>query len=445
VDGNVVSPHVDEPLTVFSADTHVGPRLLEDLRPYCPKRYLEQFDDFASSKYADPNVGLEMFWTAGRFSDEYRNGCRRNLKTAGHYDPYARLRDMDHDGVAGGVIFHNSLNGEPFPFDVLNSFGNGAASAPDRELIGVGRSVYNRWLSDFCSVEPDRHAGLAQLPFWDLQAATKELEWAAQHGLRGVNFPALGTDGNVQPDDPSFERFFAAAADLDMTLATHIGAQPRSASTLGSGVMPTEGHRQLAQLDSAEWGIRVVYALVFFGVFERHPNLKLVVTEVPGVIWEEMSQKMDSVFRTGSIRKDKPLPKLPSEYMAANVWLGNSFQSRMEAEAAVGIGREDRFLWGSDYPHPEGTFTYSQDPTEYPMTRLALANTYHGLPVDKVRRIVGYNSLDAYPRLNGGALREIAGRIGPRVDEVSVGPDLSMYAYIRNISTLAFRAHGTWH
>ena len=66
-----------------------------------------------------------MFSTAGRFSAEYRNGCRRNLKTAGHYDPHARLRDMDRDGVAGGVIFHNSLNGEPFPFRTcLNSFGN---------------------------------------------------------------------------------------------------------------------------------------------------------------------------------------------------------------------------------------------------------------------------------------------------------------------------------
>ena len=142
----------------------------------------------------------------------------------------------------------------------------------------------------------------------------------------------------------------------------------------------------------------MVYALVFFGVFERHPNLKLVVTEVPGVIWAEMSQKMDSVFRTRSIRKDNPLPKLPSEYMATNVWLGNSFQSRTEAQAAVDIGREDRFLWGSDYPHPEGTFTYSEDPTEHPMTRLALANTYHQLPVEKVRRIVGYNCVGRLPQ-----------------------------------------------
>jgi predicted TIM-barrel fold metal-dependent hydrolase len=132
---------------------------------------------------------MEMFWTDGRFSDEYRNGCRRNLQTAGHYDPHVRLRDMDRDGVAGGVIFHNSLNGQPFPLDVANSFGNGAASAEGRRMIEVGRSIYNRWLSDFCSIEPERHVGLAQLPFWDIEAATRELERAAEHGLPGGELP----------------------------------------------------------------------------------------------------------------------------------------------------------------------------------------------------------------------------------------------------------------
>jgi predicted TIM-barrel fold metal-dependent hydrolase len=209
--------------------------------------------------------------------------------------------------------------------------------------------------------------------------------------------------------------------------------------------MPTEGHRQLAQLDSAEWGIRVVYALVFFGVFERHPNLKLVVTEVPGVIWDQMNQKMDSVFHTRSIRKDNPLSKLLSEYMATNVWLGNSFQSRLEAQSAVEIGREDRFLWGSDYPHPEGTFTYPDNPGEYPMTRLSLANTYHGLPIQKARKIIGENALEAYPRLDGGVLRQVAQRIGPNVGDLAAAPDLSNYPHLANISTLALRAHGTWH
>ena len=191
---------------------------------------------------------------------------------------------MDRDGVAGSVIFHNSLNGQPFPFDLVNAFGNAAPSAEERQLVGVGRTIYNRWLSDFCSVERERNVGLAQLPFWDIDAATNELEWAAEHGLRGVNFPAPGVFGNVQPDDPSFDRFFTAAAALDMTLATHIGSTaPTEHRHQG---MPTLDHRMFLQMDSTEWGIRVVYALVFFRVFERHPNLKLVVTEVPGVIWD---------------------------------------------------------------------------------------------------------------------------------------------------------------
>ena len=151
-------------------------------------------------------------------------------------------------------------------------------------------------------------------------------------------------------------------------------------------------------LDAGDWSLRVVYQLVVYGVFERHPNLKLVLTEVPGVIWNEMCLKMDSLHKTPLRQKDHALPRLPSEYAATNVWMGNSFQSRQEAVAAIEIGHEDRFLWGSDYPHPEGTFTYPDSPDDYPMTRLSLANTYHGLPLDKTRKLVGENALAAYPR-----------------------------------------------
>jgi predicted TIM-barrel fold metal-dependent hydrolase len=198
------------------------------------------------------------------------------------------------------------------------------------------------------------------------------------------------------------------------------------------------------QMDSTEWGVRVVPALIFFGTFERHPNLKLVVTEVPGVIWDQLCLKMDSIYYSPGVRKDNSLPKPPSEYMASNVWLRNSFQSRFEAEAAIDIGREDRFLWGSDYPHPEGTFTYAEDPDDVPMTRVALANTYHGLPIDKVRKIVGENALQAYPRLDGRALHEIGMRIGPHAEELATAPDLSRYPFVTETGTYAFRTRGPW-
>jgi predicted TIM-barrel fold metal-dependent hydrolase len=425
------------PVMAFSVDSHVGPPM-EILRPYCPKNYLEAFDEFTASEQAAITEKAEFFERL--FSDKYRHGRQRNAQTAGHYDPHTRLRDMDRDGVSGGVIFHDSLNGEPFPFDLTNSLGNGIPLPEARELAAIGRGMYNRWLADFCSVEPERAAGLAQLPFWDIDATIKELEWCAENGLRGVNFPAPGQGGMLQPGDPMLDPFFAACAALDMTLATHIGATPPRPES----AVELSGSLHFGLIDTVNWGTRVVYMLCIFGVFERYPNLKLVLTEHPGVFWNEMVLRMDSVYYSPQHHPNPMVSRPPSEYMASNVWIGNSFQSRQEAVDAIEIGREDRFLWGSDYPHPEGTYTYPEDPEQYPMTKVALANTYHDLPLEKVRRLVGANALDAYPRLDGAALGQVAERVGIRVNEISTAPDLNEYPYINDTGTLAFRTFGPW-
>src|SRR3974390_630254 len=80
------------PVLVFSADSHIGPRKA-DLRPYCPKKYLDEFDDFYESVEALTPMFEEMAKKGA--SEEAFNGRRRNLGTAGHYDPHARLRDYD--------------------------------------------------------------------------------------------------------------------------------------------------------------------------------------------------------------------------------------------------------------------------------------------------------------------------------------------------------------
>jgi predicted TIM-barrel fold metal-dependent hydrolase len=244
-----------------------------------------------------------------------------------------------------------------------------------------------------------------------------------------------------QPGHPDLERFFAACAALDMTLATHIGAVPPQ-SEYGDPMGEATFHFGL--LDSGEWGVRTVYQLVIFGVFERHPNLKLVLTEVPGVFWNEMCLKMDSLHDSPIRRQLQKTERKPSEYAATNVWMGNSFQSRQEAEAAIEIGREDRFLWGSDYPHAEGTYIYTDDPDVYPRTRLSLAYNYHGLPLDKVRRLLGENALDAFPRLDAEALYQTAADVGIRTGELATAPDLSGYPDIEGTGTVGFRTNGPW-
>jgi predicted TIM-barrel fold metal-dependent hydrolase len=423
-------------LLVFSADTHVGPHP-NHLRPYCPQSYLDAYDDFVVQWGETYN---ELFETRA-FSDDYWAGRRRNGQTAGHYDPHAWMRDMDRDGVAGGIVFHDSLNGQPMPLDLMNQLGNGIPLPEARELAGVGRRMYNRWLADFCTATGGRALGLAQLPFWDVDASIAELEWCAGHGLGGVNFPSPGQPGMPQPGHPDLERFFAACATLDMTLATHIGAVPPHQEY---GDPTSEATFHFGLLDAGEWGVRTVYQLVIFGVFERHPNLKLVLTEVPGVFWDEMCLRMDSLHESPIRRRDRKTPRTPSEYAAANVWMGNSFQSRQEAEAAIAIGREDRFMWGSDYPHPEGTYIYTDDVDAYPRTRLSIAHNYHGLPLEKVRKLLGENALDAFPRIDAETLYKVSAAVGITTTELAVAPVLADHQDVEGTGTLAFRAHGAW-
>jgi predicted TIM-barrel fold metal-dependent hydrolase len=423
-------------LMVFSADTHVGPRP-EDLRPYCPARHLAAYDDFVTQWGEQYNQFFEM----RAFSDDYWEGRRRNALTDGHFDPDAWLHDMDRDGVAGGVIFHDSLNGQPMPFDLMNSLGNGIPEPEARELAGVGRQMYNRWLADFTAATGGRGLGLAQLPFWDVDASIAELEACAERGFGGVNFPAPGQPGMRQPGHPDLDRFFAACASLDMTLATHIGAVPPQ-SEYGDPMGEATFHFGL--LDSGEWGVRTVYQLVIFGIFERHPGLRLVLTEVPGVFWNEMCVKMDSLHDSPIRRRDHQTARRPSEYAATNVWMGNSFQSRQEAEAAIAIGRADRFMWGSDYPHAEGTYIHTDDPEVYPRTRLSLAYNYHGLPIAEVRKLLGENALVAFPRLDVDALDCAAARTGFCEDELAAAPVLSDHPDIQGTGTLAFRSEGPW-
>src|SRR5262249_3679122 len=155
---------------------------------------------------------------------------------------------------------------------VLTNFKNHAPGDP--ELAAAGRHIYNEWLADFCSLEPERHVGLAQIPVWDVEASIREMEWARSAGLRGVNFPA------PQPWLPQYnkqiwERLWSAAEDLELPLTTHFGTASEADY---SGV---DGAACMSFESAVIYGRRALPWLVYSGVFERHPRLRYVITEVP--------------------------------------------------------------------------------------------------------------------------------------------------------------------
>ena len=91
----MVMPTTSEPVIVVSNDTHIGPRLVEDLRDYCPSKHCDDFDRFAAETATDREAAASLLEGSGYLDHP-------NFRTAGHHDSAARLADYDHDGVAAG-------------------------------------------------------------------------------------------------------------------------------------------------------------------------------------------------------------------------------------------------------------------------------------------------------------------------------------------------------
>jgi hypothetical protein len=97
----------------------------------------------------------------------------------------------------------------------------------------------------------------------------------------------------------------------------------------------------------------------------------------------------------------------PSEYFDRNCSIGASNTRRRELARRyeIGIGN---IMWGTDFPHPEGT---------WPHTKEWLRSAFHDIPVDEAQAMLGTNAADVYG-FDVGALAPVAERIGPTPDEL---------------------------
>ena len=406
---------LDDPLILVSCDGHVGPTL-EQMRPYCPSEYLEQYDELIANRVAwDVWAPLRPILAemsdrerADRINAEYD----RNWQTAGHTDVHARLADMDAEGIAAECVYHSSQNGEPVPFIM----GGSAFFDPltgDTARAKVGIHIFNQWLADMCATAPDRLIGMIHIAAWDPEAAYAEVEWGAQHGLRAINFPT-SRPGVVDADDPVWERFWSLCEDYDLTLNTHVGGAGGPIHYPGPGAMA------LSSVDRSGWLCRRhLPRMIFSGVLERHPRLKIVLTEQTGEWWATTMREYDLAWDELRWAHSDVVPRPPSEYCAEQVWIGGSYLSKSEAEFSVRDGYVPNLMWGSDYPHAEGTYQYPQSPDDPSFTHLALRHAFSGLAAHDAKLITSDNGLRCFSlrvdalapiarRINSPTLRELA-------------------------------------
>jgi len=383
-----VTDRADGRYTIISADTHAGGSHAQ-YREFLDSAYLEDFDA----------------WRA-RYKNPFRDlGDYRRLR---NWDNELRNSQQEGDGVIGEVIFPNTV--PPFfPGFVL------FARPPrpeeyEHRLAGI--RAHNRWLVDFCSRYPERRAGVGQIFINNLEDALEDVRWIKDHGLRGgILLPTVPPDVDwVRPlFDPYYDPLWALCQDLDIPVNCHGG-------TGSPDYGPTPVSMLLYINEVGFYSQRPFVHLLLSGVFERFPRLKFVITEqgvdwMPGLLGrlDATLAKIRDTGATGEIRygREHVLPRSATEYFRQNVWLGVSQPGPGDAAARKVLG-VDRYMWGSDYPHDEGTFPY---------TREHLRQIFHDATEVELRAILAGNAARLYG-FDLDRLAPLGAEFGPTVSEI---------------------------
>jgi predicted TIM-barrel fold metal-dependent hydrolase len=146
-----------------------------------------------------------------------------------------------------------------------------------------------------------------------------------------------------------------------MVIAFHIGTEPIDFAA-GNSIGVTyhgPGGAVLNYTETSFGGQRAVVKLVASGALDRHPRLRVLVSE-GGATWVPfIADRMEEGYRQHAMVVRPKLKRGPREIIYSQVYA--SFQHDSSATAAVTAMGFDNVLWGSDYPHMEGTFGHTQE------------------------------------------------------------------------------------
>jgi predicted TIM-barrel fold metal-dependent hydrolase len=271
------------------------------------------------------------------------SGLTVDERAPGANDPHLRLKDLDEEGIWAELIYP--------------SIGIWASSIEDPALLREGVRAINDWAIEFQQVSP-RFVCTASVPLLSVPDAVAEIERAASLGFKAGFFPVA-----PPPSEPSFaseawEPVWAALESTGTVLAFHIGTEPHDAATFNGLYHRGPGGAILNYFETTFGGQRAVAQLIASGALDRHPDLRVMVSE-GGATWGPfVADRLDEGYRQHASAARPKLRRPPSEYLYTQVYA--SFQHDRSAVAAVTAMGWDNVCWGSDYPHIEGTYGHTQ-------------------------------------------------------------------------------------
>jgi predicted TIM-barrel fold metal-dependent hydrolase len=330
---------------LISADSHINepadlwvsrvPARYRDVVPRVER--FDQGDAWVIDGMPGPMpIGLNA--CAGQDPRLRQNWVRFDEIRQGGWDPSVRVKEIDVAGVDAEVLY-------PTPRVAQTIY---ACTDPERHLVQV--QAYNDWLHEYASYDLERFRALPILPNRGVDQALAEIERVGERPSTGGFLIGAFPGGTLQPrpeDDP----VFAALDERDLTLNIHVALQNTMPAMLNTLALPAAGRFTGATSQLID--------LIFSGVFDKFPSLRLVFAEVDCGWLPYFKEQLDDGFQRYRFRFD--LRKLPSEYIEDHVyftWVTDTYG--IDNRDRIGV---ERMLWSSDYPHGNSNYPNAWSPT----------------------------------------------------------------------------------
>ena len=278
----------------------------------------------------------------------------------GHWINPAGSQRLDATPPGGGApgsdphfVVEDLLDRYDYAAAVLNGNGSIAIGGfADADLAAAVAAAHNNWLSEvWLSVDP-RFKGTITVGPRDAALAVQEIErWANDKRMVQVFIPYMD---KVAMGDRHFYPIYEAAQHHGFPIVVHPGGEGAGINASMMAVAePTyyfEYHTSLSQIPQAQ-----LISMIGHGVFERFPDLKLIISE-GGFAWLiEVLWRLDQKWR--AVRQDVPwVKRLPTEYFREHVRLTS--QPLYEPDEREHLHQvlemvyaDETLLFSSDYPH----------------------------------------------------------------------------------------------
>jgi len=352
--------HITEPPDCYSKHIDAkwkdrAPRIVHD----------EKYGDVYAIEGMKKTVPMGLVAAAGQPPEELKmGGVRFEELHRGGWDPEARMADQERDGVAAEVIYP--------------TVGMVLCNHKDFDFKRACFEAYNRWIAEYCGAHPARLLGCGQTAMRSPEEGIEDLKAIHALGLRGVMMP--GNPARDDYDSPIYDPFWETAIELGLPLSWHI-------LTSSQDSLKTRGPKMNGFLSIIRGCQDIMGTLILGGVFERHPDLRVVCVEADAGWVPHYMYRMDHAYKRHRnwLKPGQELSKLPSEYFREHIY--TTFQDDWVAFQTANLMNHERLLWANDFPHSDSTWPWSQEVLE--------EHSRH-LTQEQRRRILCLNTAELY-------------------------------------------------